>query len=159
MNTGHNVRVDLSKLQLLNDRIWQTLDALNQVRFSAQPVNYFQAPFQNTGFGYTNSYMTPYQGGQWNSFAPMGQYGHGIPMTQFGYGMPMNQIGHGSSFGPFGYAAPMTSLGYGMPATQFGGYPQWGTSFGGAYAGFGTPSALNSFDTFNTRVSPIAPSL
>ena len=45
-----DARVDLNKLQILNDRICQTIDALNQVRLSVRAVS--QAP------GIANPYST-----------------------------------------------------------------------------------------------------
>jgi hypothetical protein len=41
MNTS-TARVDIERLQILNDRLCQTLDALNQVRLSAHNHSYGQ---------------------------------------------------------------------------------------------------------------------
>jgi hypothetical protein len=54
-------KVDIRKLQLLNDRVCQTIDALNQVRMSVhglgQAQGYAAAPMQFvTGLGHTTGY-------------------------------------------------------------------------------------------------------
>src|SRR5438105_9850418 len=66
--TNMEAKVDIRKLQLLNDRIAQTIEALNQVRLSVHGL-------QHAG-GYTNPLQMGY--GQQN----VGQFG-----GQFGYGM------------------------------------------------------------------------
>jgi hypothetical protein len=65
------VQVDMQKLQLLNERIAQTFDALNQLRLS---VHGFQ--------------HTPAQVGGWGYQAPYGIYnpiGFGSPFAQQGF--------------------------------------------------------------------------
>jgi hypothetical protein len=59
-------RVDIRKLQLLNDRINQTIDALNQVRFSVHGVQ-TNVPNAVTGLGigHTTPTVNPY----FNNFA------------------------------------------------------------------------------------------
>lgn len=42
-------RVDIKKLQLLNDRIVQTIDALNQVRFTVHGLSHSAAPLGTIG--------------------------------------------------------------------------------------------------------------
>jgi hypothetical protein len=73
------VKIDIQKLQLLNDRIAQTIDALNQVRLSAHGI-------QHAPFG-----AWPQQFGQYpqqTQVSPFAQYGspyQGSPfMPQFG---------------------------------------------------------------------------
>src|SRR3954467_8834355 len=46
-------RVDVRKLQILNDRINQTIDALNQVRLSVHGLGHsgLQNPFMTQGYG------------------------------------------------------------------------------------------------------------
>ena len=55
------VKVDIQKLQLLNDRIAQTIDALNQVRLSVHGIQHTTAPTAGfTPWGqpqYGNPYM------------------------------------------------------------------------------------------------------
>jgi hypothetical protein len=45
------VKVDIQKLQLLNDRIAQVIDALNQVRMSAHGIQHTGAPLSPWGYG------------------------------------------------------------------------------------------------------------
>jgi hypothetical protein len=63
-------KVDVRKLQLLNDRITQTIEALNQVRLSVHGLSHTPpaipftpppVPFQGYGFGMTPNFP-PYQG-------------------------------------------------------------------------------------------------
>ena len=53
------VKVDIQKLQLLNDRIALTLDALNQVRMSAHGIHHTQASPWGYGTGYGSSFTQP----------------------------------------------------------------------------------------------------
>lgn len=69
------VKVDIQKLQLLNERIAQTLDALNQVRMSMQ------------GFQHTSIPTPPWAA--YGGYAP-------APFVQPPYGMPF------APFAPFG---------------------------------------------------------
>lgn len=78
------VKVDIQKLQLLNDRIAQTIEALNQVRLSVHGIQHTQ---QVPPWGY-NPYATPSFG-----FSP----GYsGMPQYGTPYGMPLHP------FSPFG---------------------------------------------------------
>src|SRR5258705_9072841 len=45
------VKVDIQKLQLLNDRIAQMIDALNQVRMSAHGIQHSGAALSPWGYG------------------------------------------------------------------------------------------------------------
>ena len=93
-------KVDVRRLQLLNDRIVQTLDALNQVRMSStggfahsnpwvggfnQGIGYSQYPQFNQGLGYSNpygafntpmvqNYVDPRMAQINPGFAPQGQF-------------------------------------------------------------------------------------
>lgn len=97
------VKVDIQKLQLLNDRITQTIEALNQVRMSVQgiqhtpmsPFGYNPYPGAQLGFAQQfNPYASPFVpqiapqfvpqfggqfGGQFGS--PYGAYGPGLAHT------------------------------------------------------------------------------
>jgi hypothetical protein len=78
------VKVDMQKLQLLNDRIAQTIDALNQLRLSVHGIQHTPAigawgpnvgygAFSQFGpYGYNPSFVPPYASFG-PSFAP--QYG------------------------------------------------------------------------------------
>jgi hypothetical protein len=73
-------KVDIRKLQLLNDRINQTIDALNQVRFSVHGIASGQ------GLGHTGSLgqgQNPYAGmGQGVGFSAMPGFGFQNPALQ-----------------------------------------------------------------------------
>ena len=56
MENTTTVRIDIQRLQILNDRLCQTLDALNQVRLSAHAQVTGYAP-SHLGAGYTNPYL------------------------------------------------------------------------------------------------------
>jgi hypothetical protein len=66
-------KVDLRKLQLLNDRIAQVIDALNQVRFSVHGLSHTTPGFAPNGVGY-NSF--PWQG----QVSPFGGFAGQVPM-------------------------------------------------------------------------------
>ncbi len=71
------VNVDIRKLQLLNDRINQTIDALNQVRLSVHGLQHTQ---QNIPWGYGANLPV----GQ----VPVGTIpSGGVPVSPFGYGI------------------------------------------------------------------------
>ena len=125
-----SARVDLRKLQLLNDRINQCLDALNQVRLSAHGLSHTTAsPPGIPPYGY------PAQVGG----APIGAMSQGI-----GYGgMPIQGQGAGFYGGlshtPFtqvpqfqipqlgGFPAPIPQQGQSIPQQgQYGPYGQYG---------------------------------
>lgn len=79
MNTT-TARVDIERLQILNDRLCQTLDALNQVRLSAHNVSYspMAQPF----------YSQPIHG-QLNQMVPA--FGGYSPNTAWGYTQALPQ--------------------------------------------------------------------
>lgn len=54
MENTTTARIDMQRLQLLNDRLCQTLDALNQVRISAHNIGTAN-PFL-AGYGYNTAY-------------------------------------------------------------------------------------------------------
>lgn len=126
MFNNTTARVDIQRLQILNDRLCQTLDALNQVRLSAHSLNY--GPYTQ-GLGQWNT-----QGlGQWNtlggySHTPFfGGYNYGIPQTVapfahgiggingFGVQAPIAQWGMTPAFRP-SFTTPMNG-GFGMTET------------------------------------------
>lgn len=89
-------KVDVRKLQLLNDRINQTIEALNQVRMSVHGLSHTQGVQPNIGtppvIGYNAPIGQQFQGRtQW----PMGfgfQHTAGIPFGQVPqYVLPMGQ--------------------------------------------------------------------
>ncbi|MGE5183587.1 MAG: hypothetical protein ACM31C_16055 [Acidobacteriota bacterium] len=82
------VKVDMQKLQLLNDRIAQTIEALNQLRLSVHGIQH--TPSQMTPWGVPVSFgQSPW--GQ----SPWGQPAFGQPA----FGQPsFGQPGYGQSF-------------------------------------------------------------
>jgi len=106
------VKVDIQKLQLLNDRIAQTIEAVNQLRMSAYGIQH--SPVSPYGYGtpYGGGYATPSSG-----FAP-----------QFGsYGVP-----YGSPYGTPTFATP-TFATPGYPSPFVPGLQHTGTAFPGAF--------------------------
>ena len=93
-----DARVDLNKLQILNDRICQTIDALNQVRLSVRAVNQGQGiptPY-STPVGFQHS--TPWYGAMqnvspWNTpfgvpgLGPMGLHHSPLQQSAVPYGV------------------------------------------------------------------------
>jgi hypothetical protein len=94
-------KVDIRKLQLLNDRINQTIDALNQVRLSVYGLQHtagLGAQSGIGGFGYGVG-QNPGFGTQNYGFAPQNV---GFAGQNFGFGTP---------FGPFGGLSHTTGIG------------------------------------------------
>ncbi|TMQ72431.1 MAG: hypothetical protein E6K80_02815 [Candidatus Eisenbacteria bacterium] len=89
-------KVDLRKLQLLNDRITQTIDALNQVRLTVHGLGH-SSPYQMnpfvTGFGQQPFGQQGFGQQQWGQ--PYGQQSIG----QQPYGMGVNPFQTGSQGG------------------------------------------------------------
>ena len=67
------VKVDIQKLQLLNDRIAQTIDALNQVRMSVHGIQHTQfSPFaQVSPYGVPQTPFLGYPQPPFGAFQPM----------------------------------------------------------------------------------------
>ena len=70
------VKVDIQKLQLLNDRSAQTLEALNLLRMSVHGIQHTQA-VSPWGYGVGAPYSVQTQFGS--------PYVQGYPTSQFGY--------------------------------------------------------------------------
>ena len=89
-------KVDLRKLQLLNDRITQVIDALNQVRFSVHGLQHTAASYWPgySGLGWSGQ-VSPWASQQWNTpfntpfNATPGAGINGIPSGGFTPGMGM----------------------------------------------------------------------
>ena len=60
-------KVDLRKLQLLNDRISQVIEALNQVRFSVHGLQHTAWSGGLPQAGWPTPGMTPWAGQQWSA--------------------------------------------------------------------------------------------
>lgn len=122
-------KVDVRKLQILNDRINQTIDALNQVRLSVHGLGH-------TGF--TGQTPNPYWGQQPTLGYPQTQGFPGVQPGGFGQmSSPFGQIGQ-QGFGQQGFPgfglqhSPYTNLGnpYVNPVSS----PWGGTGGIGGYA-------------------------
>ena len=117
-------KVDIRKLQLLNDRINQTIEALNQVRMSvhgighsvgyAQQMSPFgmgmpQQPMQSMGYGTTAGFPGPYglqgqfPGTPWGGMGGLAHTG-GWQTGSHGW-TGVGQTGFGPSFGTTGYGS------------------------------------------------------
>jgi hypothetical protein len=101
------VKVDIQKLQLLNDRIAQTIEALNQVRMSAHGIQHTVSPF---GYGAPYAGFAPQLGvPQQLGFAPQfGAYPTPYPGTPYPgmqsavpYGVPFGGVQHVSPLMPY----------------------------------------------------------
>jgi hypothetical protein len=91
------VKVDIQKLQLLNDRIAQTIEALNQVRMSVHGIHHTPAPVSPWGYG--APYGAPPSVGFAVPFAPFAPT-YGTPA----YGAPAYAA---QSYGAPAYAAQL----------------------------------------------------
>jgi len=95
------VKVDMQKLQLLNDRIAQTIDALNQLRLSVHGIQHSPSPIgwgPNVGMGY----------GSFNTFSPYGAY-NPVAFAQPTFGQPTFVQPYGSPFvGGLQHTSPVT---------------------------------------------------
>jgi len=131
-------KVDVRKLQVLNDRINQTIDALNQVRLSVH------------GLGHTGGFMS--QG------FPQTQWGGQFPQSQFGQqGMQglTGGLGHTGVVPP--QLNPLSYLtqgqGFGSGIGQFGG-GGFGSGIGGGPVGGGGFGLQHSNPYMNPLVNP-----
>lgn len=136
-------KVDVRKLQILNDRINQTIDALNQVRLSVH------------GLGHTGGVQSQFNPYMTQGYGMQQPYGLGAPQVGFpGYGQGIQGgfpgFGQQSLFGfqhsPFQqFANPYLSQGLISPWSQIGspwsvlgqtGQPGMG-GIGGGFGGLG----------------------
>lgn len=89
------VRVEIQKLQLLNDRIAQTIDALNQVRLSVQGLQHSTAGAPGFTYGGFGAYV-PY--GTYNPIA--------YAQPSFVPYMPSPGLQHTTAVSPTGWTVP-----------------------------------------------------
>jgi hypothetical protein len=135
-------KVDIRKLQLLNDRISQTIDALNQVRLSVHGLSHSTAG-NPTGLGQPQAGFAPgfAPGGFAQPFVPQ-PFVPGLSHTSMPYGgapIGVNPFAIGQP--QQGFAQPfMQGLGYGVP--QAGWNPQI-QGFGGL-----SHSGAEAFDPY-----------
>ena len=116
-------KVDIRKLQLLNDRNNQCIDALNQVRLSVHGLSHASAVQQGAlgqvPFGQV-PYGTPYNAG-WAS--PYTGVGLGQPFANpiagnVPFGLGAAGINPGIGLGPFGLSHSSAETAYGDPYRQ-----------------------------------------
>ena len=142
------VKVDIQKLQLLNDRIAQTIDALNQVRMSAHGIHHTPAlspwavnPYTTYGTSpfVQGSYPTPY-----SQFTP-----YSVPFAPTPYPTTLGAgIQHSSAqYVPYTVPFVPTQLATGMQPTT-ASYPQQQLSVPWANNGISHTSAWDP--TFRT---------
>ncbi len=128
------VKVDMQKLQLLNERIAQTIEALNQVRMSVHGLQHSSqiGGWAPTAFGYgAYAPQTPY--GIYNPLAFSPQvYGQQPFAPQF-----VPQFAHG-----FQHTTPLQS--YGTPLQSYGTPLQ---SYGTPLQSFGYPTTVPTWTT------------
>jgi len=119
------VKVDMQKLQLLNERIAQTIDALNQLRLSVHGIQHTPYPYQ--GLSYGSPWMqSPYGQPQ---FVPPGfvpQQFAGQPFFGGGFGGGCGNSGYGIQHtSPVTASSPWTTTPSWTPITQ----PRWVTPY------------------------------
>jgi hypothetical protein len=95
MENTSTVRIDLQRLQILNDRLCQTLEALNQIRLSAHSPAYFGGAPVGYGipaYGMPTTAMNPYMGQYVNPYIGATPYAGVTPYVGatpfYGYGIP-----------------------------------------------------------------------
>src|SRR5213593_3421598 len=92
-------KVDIRKLQLLNDRINQCLEALSQVRLTVHGLSHTAGQIQGQGLGFPSGlggFGYPQSGIGLPQPAPFGQFGGaGVPYP------PFAGLGHSTGLGPF----------------------------------------------------------
>lgn len=128
-------KVDVRKLQVLNDRINQTIDALNQVRLSVHGLGHTSNPqlgFMSQGFGFPQT-----QG--WGQQGFTGGLGHtGVVPPQLN---PLSYLTQGQGFGPQGFGQQglgqqgFGQQGYGQGFGQGQGQGILGGGFGLQHSG------------------------
>ena len=141
-------KVDVRKLQILNDRINQTIEALNQVRLSVHGLGHTGIgtnPYTTQGYGMSQGLGTanPYLFGMQNPLGNVGGLGQlHSQLSQQGTGLGFQQPGLGFQHTPFTNPLfnPYISQGVMSPWSQgqqipFGVTP-W-TGLGGVAGGFG----------------------
>jgi hypothetical protein len=165
-------KVDVRKLQILNDRINQTIDALNQVRLSVHGLGHsgIQSPFLGQGYGmpqgvgpipYPYGMQNPLQGGGplsqlQSQFTPQGVPGMGgglgfqhSPFTPQYQNPFVNPLAAPSTMSPWGPSpVPFT----GVP-TPFTGQPFGG--FGGVAGGIGGGLFHSSPDFIDRQIAEV----
>jgi len=126
-------RVDLQRLQLLSDRLAQTLDALNHVRITAQSVTTepafvgqrpeLRTPFMPWGMN-TIPYGNPYYGVNSHAYNPYIQGMHPFGGLNSVYG-GLNSVSVNPFSQPMGYQTPVYTNGHQAVNTQFAQAPIW----------------------------------
>jgi hypothetical protein len=146
-------KVDIRKLQLLNDRINQCLEALSQVRLTVHGLSHTagQIPGQGLGLpGGAGALGYPQAGIGLPQAAPFGQFGGpGVPYP------PFAGLGHSTGIGPFQAFAQQQFPFAQQPfpfAQAFGagqGIPQpWGGQSPWAGLSHSSPEMLSLADPF-----------
>lgn len=141
-------KVDIRKLQLLNDRINQTIDALNQVRFSVH--------------GVTSGQGLAHAGLQGSGLQSFGQFGQGIaqnPYASAGQGFGFSGM---PGFGLQNPALQNPALGLTHSGIGQGQFPSGAGAFGIGQGSFAPSPFINPVLAQNPAligVAPIAPQI
>jgi hypothetical protein len=150
-------KVDVRKLQMLNDRINQTIDALHQVRLSVHGMS-----TNGNGAAYLNGnspFTTPYAGAAWGVPGPVPGIGWGHPAQaqQHPYLQQLQllqQLQQQQGYYPFGQtygAAPYGGIN--NPINPWGGGAWGAVGYGDPY---GTGRIAQTFPFVQWGYSPIA---
>jgi len=159
------IKIDIQKLQLLNDRIAQTIDALNQVRMSMHSIQHSSSPFGYSPYSQFGQ-VSPF--GQWGSPVGVGYgvspYGSFVPQS---YANPFNPFASGLQHttsqvpgqvwgSPYGSISP-----YGNSISPYGSsfspYASSVSPFGSSFSPFGTGLAHTTWDPTWMRAQQISP--
>ena len=114
-------RVDIRRLQLLNDRVNQCIDALNQVRLSVHGLSHTSAGFPSIplainpqgqtaghGVGYPFAGQVPF--GQIPQQVPFGQFSQQLPFGQIPQQVPFGQLSQQLPFGQIPQQVPFSQI-------------------------------------------------
>ena len=158
-------KVDVRKLQILNDRINQTIDALNQVRLSVHGLGHsgLQSPFLTQGYGipqnpgvpnpYLFGMQSPGSGGLGqlhNQFSQFGQPGLGFQQSP-GLGFQHSPFTN-PLFNPYITQGVTNPWGQGQQM-PFAGTP-W-TGLGGVAGGFGGGLFHSGQDVIDRQIAEV----
>jgi hypothetical protein len=113
------VKVDLQKLQQLNDRISLAIEALNQVRMSTHGLQHSPSPWQVSPWAQPFSPVSPQLLG--NPYASAFGLQHSMPLQAAQQSIPYSMFGQqGIPFGgqAFPFGSQVTGLGIGHSSPQ-----------------------------------------
>ncbi|MGE0547486.1 MAG: hypothetical protein AB7O24_29525 [Kofleriaceae bacterium] len=149
------VKIDVQKLQLLNERIAQTIDALNQVRLSMHGVQQ-TAPFSPLGYGYSG--YSPYGVPSTNWTQNVGAFPLPVPFTS-ALGPQLTSPFVAAVGNPF-LAPFVTPFPHQLTAPASSPIGPFGSPFGSPFAApFGSPFAAPFMSPFGGGPQHVASSI